>query len=79
LDPELAEKRAAELGLAIAPRKIRQEIANEWKTKDEMMFEDQVTAFVRAFMPELTVPDLVEAQNQIRGICRANGIYASCL
>ncbi len=77
IDPDLAEKRAATLGLTIAPRKIRQEIADELKTKDEMWLDAQVTDYVRAFMPELTVSDLIEARKQLEGICRANRVMGS--
>jgi radical SAM superfamily enzyme YgiQ (UPF0313 family) len=73
LDPNLAEKKAVELGLEIASRPVRQEIAETWKRQDEMLF-DIANDYVRAFMPDLTMADLVQAQNQIAQICRANDI-----
>jgi radical SAM superfamily enzyme YgiQ (UPF0313 family) len=78
LDPNLAEKRATALGLAIAPRKIREEIAETWKMQDELSYDATVNDYIRAFMPELTRTDLVEAQNQMEQICHAAGIRAFC-
>jgi anaerobic magnesium-protoporphyrin IX monomethyl ester cyclase len=74
LHPKAAKQKAATLGLALASQEVRQDIADKWKTKDVMTFEEQVTGYVKAFMPELTVADLVEARKMMQRICRDSNV-----
>ncbi len=77
LHPEIAENKAKELNLAISSRNTRQSIADRWKDKDLVVFEEQVTDYVTAFMPELTVADLIKARNSLQEICRSNNVQDS--
>jgi anaerobic magnesium-protoporphyrin IX monomethyl ester cyclase len=72
--PEMAFEKARELGLAISDSKIRGEIANKWKGRDIFDREELIGDYIKAFMPDLSLQDLIFARMKLRDYCRDHGI-----
>ena len=73
-NPDLAFAMAKELGLSISDSKIRSEIAEKWKGRDVFDREVMIDDYVKAFMPDLTLTDLIAARMKMRDFCREHEI-----
>jgi radical SAM superfamily enzyme YgiQ (UPF0313 family) len=74
IHPEIAFETARELGPAISDPKLRSEIAEKWKERDIFDREQLMDDYVKAFMPDLSLQDLISARMKIRNYCRGHGI-----
>ncbi len=74
LSPSLALRKAHELGLEIADATIREHIAAQWQIQDILSREKLVSDYVTAFMPDLSIDDLIEARWQMRDFCHKRGV-----
>jgi anaerobic magnesium-protoporphyrin IX monomethyl ester cyclase len=74
VDVDMAERRASALGLTIAPRRFRAELAEEWRSRDVIDREQAMSDYIQASMPELNLDDLAKARAEVRAHAKQQGI-----
>lgn len=72
--PEEAEAIADNLGLRIAERSLRDDIATRYREGDIFDRETAIADYVRALMPELSKARLADARDRVRAACVRYGI-----
>ncbi|WP_250208022.1 hypothetical protein [Curvibacter sp. CHRR-16] len=73
-NPDEAETRAAQLGLAIGSRALRQNVAERYRNIDIFDRETAIDDYVSVLMPELSKEQLAIARDQVRSECNRLGI-----
>ncbi|MGQ5523301.1 B12-binding domain-containing radical SAM protein [Chitinimonas sp. PSY-7] len=74
INPDLAEAFSNQIGLAIAPIDLRNEVASEYACVDIFDREKAIEDYIKVFMPTISKDQLAGARDRVRAECTKLGI-----
>jgi len=66
LYPKSADSYSKQIGLPIGNSKMRINFAEKWRERDVINSEELITDYIKAFMPDLCLEDILEAKKYIK-------------